>query len=262
MLIIRFNEFFEYLVIPSQDTLILPLEIPERYKNRIFKKENEIIQVKSSSKEILHISRNDILKGNGVWIVADDCTQRGGIGDVEHSRQFFNIKIDDYAASKILLHSLKSNIYPISVYHGTESSSIKSILKTTINPSFGMLGTAVYVGTFWKAVRFACMSQDYKFREGSLLRILAFPKKIIDFPYVGWTCKCSKCKYDKFAKVADHEAVWKTMGNVAHVTVCEGVKNEEWALNCDFIITHYADVDSKSSPGLHHDPYFRKYKIL
>ena len=55
----------------------------------------------------------------------------------------------------------------VSSYHGTSGAVLPSILKEGLRPSFGMMGTAFYTGTFFKAARYAVFEQDYRRHQRS-----------------------------------------------------------------------------------------------
>lgn len=81
------------------------------------------------------------------------------------------------------------------------------------NTDGGMLGAAVYLGTFWKATRFAARTQDYKIRDGSVMRVLAFPQrdKIATLPKVGRILRKpgESVKDFAFREIADESGAWK-----------------------------------------------------
>jgi hypothetical protein len=267
MLIVRNLSYFEYLVVPKDGKLVLPDDLPFRFNTRIESYFENGIVVQSIPHQKKIITRKGILEGNGVWIVADDCTKRGQYGDVDGIRQFMSVEIDEDAAKKIKNHSdSQTSFKPLSLYHGTTPECIEKIFSFTICPSYGgMLGDAVYVGTFWKAVRFATMTQDYKHREGALLRVLVMARSVVDLPRPGWYCKCEDCLSSrKINQIADHDGTFLNTFDCVHVNTCDKLKNEEWALGpmCMFVVTHAAIVDPSSLGGAHHDPLYRKSKII
>ena len=267
MLVVRFSEFHEYLLVPRDGQLCLPKCLPDRFKLRVKNHAANFTEVDSRHHGIMKLKRSDILQGNGIWIVSDDCKARGGYGEIPHKRQFMNISIDEDAANAIELHaSNNSYVKPLSIYHGTSRTAEESIMRGSLHPSLkGMLGSGIYCGTFWKAVRFACMSQDYHHRDGIIIRLLCFPQATAKFPNKDWVCPCGNClKAQKKSRVSDHDGLWKEFADSAHVSSCDEIKNEEWALSskCKFKITHYSDVDSATLGGAHHDPLYRCQQIL
>jgi len=268
MLVVRFHSFYEYLLVPFEGRLILPPTLPQRYATRVESESQGIVGVKSLASAPARIQKDDILRGNGVWIVSDDCSLRGATLTLPGIRQFLGIPIDEVAALTILRHGSTGSTKkssPLALYHGTASENVDRILASSIQLSAsGMLGPAVYAGTLWKAVRFATLTQDYAHRSGALIRILVFPQTILEFPRDGWKCTCEKCAGNRAATIADHAGLWSKVADCAHVKCCEAVKNEEWALSreCRFVVTHAALVDASTLAGPHHDPYYRGAQIL
>lgn len=262
--------WLEYLLVPFNSVLILPTDIPIRYVHRIISSKHNITEVKSAYSESHdHVSLKTILNGNGIWIVASDCLTRGK--DLPH---FMNIPIDLKCADEIIYHSDQNNTYdnPLSLYHGTADNLLNECIKE-LKPSFGMLGNAIYLGTFWKACRFATRDQKYIIRNGSLLRYLVFSKNMIEYPKNDWKCECSKCKNDSWAAhISDHLNMWSHTGDAVHASPCLGngyrndgekkwaLKNEEWAVNCPILLTHTADINLNTIEP-HYDPLQRNIYI-
>ena len=264
------NYWIEYLVVPFNSILILPTDIPIRYVHRIISSNNMITEVKSLYNDTHdHVTLNTILNGNGIWIIASDCVTRG-----TDLPQFMNIQIDVYCANEILNYNLTLKNYynPLSLYHGTADHLLQECIKE-LKPSFGMLGNAIYLGTFWKACRFATRDQTYQIRKGSLLRYLVFSKNMIELPTGNWKCQCDKCiNYCWAAHISDHNKIWSLNGDAVHASPCMGIgyrndgeqkwalKNEEWAIECPILLTHTSDINLETIEP-HYDPLARNIFI-
>jgi len=278
------NIFIEYLLVFTNDVLHIPLSLPQRYTSRIvYSRDIEGIQcicVKShSEKEVQYVTKQGLLHGNGVWIVADDCTPRGAIEDVPNMSTFMSFKIDETAAEVVLcveksLCTLQKLQSPLSLYHGTSIDNISSILSTGLQLTNGMMGLAIYLGTIWKAARFAVLGQDYMKRNGSVFRVLCFPSKIATFPRDNWICKCQKCLLNSWAScIVDHFGLWQNDYDCAYVKTTKSeqlgkdgspkylLRNDEWAVTSQTFLTHYANINDKYLYGPHYDPKFRNISI-
>lgn len=276
--------FNEYLLVPVDGELSIPPTVPSRYESRIKLVSTfqgiYCIQVESSwSEKCLQITRKDITRGNGVWIVASDCEDKGAFGDVPGITQFMSVLIQKESASTILQveKNISSSFSPMSLYHGTANQNIESILEGGLLPTNGMLGHAIYLGTLWKAARFAIMSQEYALRKGCVFRVLAFPSSTQIFPRADWSCKCMKCDKDPWAaSIADHSGTWQLFYECAHARptaafsgACRDgsqkfiLKNDEWALSpsASFITTHIGEINVSTISGPHHDPLYRGISI-
>jgi hypothetical protein len=272
-------EFNEYLFIcDATNRLCLPSHLPKRFQNRTIEKTDHVCKVTSSPfTDIRLISRHDISHSSGIWLTSSDCLLRGGYLDSQvASRTFFSFPIDELSAKTILKFDGNPE-YPLSLYHGTSTDAVSSIIKHGFTATFGMLGHGVYFGTFWKAARFAYMTQEYQIREGYIFRVLIFPKTMANFPRPQWCCHCEKCLLHSYAaKISDHESFWRLENDCAFAKPTEGegfkkdgskkflLKNEEWAYNENnpIIITDYAKIDESSVLRDNYDPEYRGVKII
>jgi hypothetical protein len=264
----------EYLVVSNNHVLILPQELPERYKNRILFQNNNYFEVdsKASLKPELY-SKSAILNGQGVWLVKDDFEPKGEFipCKIPGKSQFMGISIDDKACQTIT--ELNKESSPYSVYHGTATENISNILSQGLRETHGMLGKAIYGAAFWKACRYASLGQNYVFRNGSVLRILLFSTNTKVLPSEGEACSC--CLSPSNSK-ADHFTTWKNNGFDSvralacsnAVGVCKDgsskyiLRNEEWGFSSDaIIITHYAAIDPSTQCAPHYDPLHRGTQI-
>lgn len=292
----KYCEFlFEYNA--ELKLLCLPKTLPERYKSRIdiikiFPENQTLYVVQSiSTKTCEKICKNKLEICSGIWLTANDAKLQGSyITDSNEldggKSQFMGCTIDHVASNVVVDFEKRcrsSNYfgndlqYPLSLYHGTPHSNAEKILhENRLMPTFGMLGHAVYVGTFWKAARFSCYSQDHqKLEKGTIFRLLAFPSNISTFPRKDWMCDCEKCLAFEFgSQVSDHKSTWQKSFDCAHAMptksndICRDgsfkhpLRNEEWAMRDDvkIFLTHYAEVDM-STVGESYNPYLRTIHI-
>ena len=264
------QKFFEFLFVYKDGELVLS---PWQSKftgrvesHRIIPECNggeDLILVKSQTfdKEE-EISHDKLENSQGIWIVPNDCIEKGEYtpGGIEGIAQFYDTVINKKDCKRVLhiCDKLFINInFPISAYHGTEKINQSQILKNGIQESYGMLGHAVYLGTFWKACRFACFTKDYFAQPGIVYRVLVFLKSFQEFPFESWECSCdAKCG----SSISDHLSTWKLSHDGAHVsqgTQKGDLKNEEWAVKDRVItLTHVAEI-----VPYHYNPLKRNIKI-
>ena len=245
-------------------------------------------------------TREDIQR-DGVWATFSDCVPRGGSPDllghaehmallenfglykknveskwptVEHRATFMGLLIKDevyrvlYAhmdelydfAAKIDLKATKAS-EPRVVYHGTSTDSLKGILQYGLRTTYGMFGSAVYFGTFWKSARFAYMTQDYQKRPGSILRCLAFWPSPALWSIRSDPCKCAECFGRKGH--ADHLGLWKAKSHwvLAYPELDGPIKNEEYA-SIDASKIFIDTIGHIECTEEHHEPWARSQCIL
>jgi hypothetical protein len=145
---------------------------------------------------------------------------------------------------------------PMVLYHGTSAAAAKSIVKQRrlLPSATGMLGSGVYMGSFWKAARFATWDAHYTPRvEGWVVMALAFvdPSAV---KIIG-TKKDALCAKRDFPKVPP--------GRVYHCTSSSGVvKNEEWCAAPNVVaVRHCAKLDATTVNADKHDPLARTARI-
>lgn len=256
--------WIEYLFVPNENKLMLPKSLPKRYNKRIITQNDFDVEVKSLHSDIhQHITNYDLNNCKGIWLLVNDC----------QNNQFMNIEFLKEDSLSVINFDTQ-NCYdkfehPLSLYHGTSSDLLQSCT-VNLNPSDGMLGYGIYLGTFWKASRFATRDQNHTIRNGSILRYIVFPTQIIEFPRINWICHCLKCKNNNWASnVSDHETKWKLIGDAAHALPTKGLnegsnkwvlKNEEWCVNCPILLTHTANINLNTIEP-HYDPYQRNIYI-
>jgi hypothetical protein len=102
-----------------------------------------------------------------LWLAADELRPSGGFGTVVSPRcSVYGLQLRDHHAGS-LLTSLQRRLEALdaatglptglTLYHGTDEAAAKGIrgIGAFRESPHGMLGRGVYVGTFWKAARFA-----------------------------------------------------------------------------------------------------------
>lgn len=203
-----------YVCSNSDNALKLPNEISPRFQNRIEKRtllgpKYDCVKVHSDQKPCGLRTHKNILN-DGIWIVESDTIPKGGIRElnIPYSVSIFGIRIISEIPWKAIyaIEQIDTSGLPIVVYHGTEKSNVKSILKEHFRPSFGMFGNCVYFGSFWKAYRFASFTQDYKPRDGAVFRCLAFWKKMYVRNMHLSICMCASCT--GLQTLSDHAELW------------------------------------------------------
>jgi hypothetical protein len=154
-------------------------------------------------------------------------------------------------------------------YHGTSEESWIKIRSSSLLPTFGQLGTGIYVGSFWKACRFAVRDQAYKFRKSPVvMRLLWHSVSIQPFPWL--PCKCELCKEkpEEKAAVCAHETVWKdSAGCLTPLQYSAGkwaTQNEEWVIapKCLLHQSLAVKIDTHSVEKSHYDPLQRNILII
>ena len=266
--------FFEYLF--EYDEKCHNLKFArwnKRYENRI--KENKIIHVNnneikfvtvnSTPFEMEEFTNYKIKNSQGIWLLSNDVLKKGEnkFQEIEGKRSFFSLEICEKDAQllELLLNKLNISLhFPMVCYHGTDSVFAEKIQKEGLKESWGMLGKAVYVGTFWKACRFACFDKEYHEQQGKVFRVLSFAQTIQNFPMdpiTLWKCPCSE---DCNKHCSDHLGIWQIMNDGAHVEIGNekgDLKNEEWAIKERFVfVTSYAEIQPYS-----YSPFKRNTQI-
>ena len=266
--------FLEFFVKFTSGCLECPRDIG-RFKGRISASYDlGLIQLHltdSKASGITKKSRADIEK-NGTWIAYGDCLLRGGYPGIMSKSVYFGIPIE--AASREAIHENIFELYrfasktwpecniqnePYVVYHGTARDSVKSIFDNGLQPHPGMLGRAIYFGTFWKAWRFSCMTQDYAARPGAIIRCYAFWRQPVIKTSESDKCMCPECNGQKEPPV-DHLALWSKIGDCVIAGPTQVLKNEEYAcLTNEKIVIDSVGHSTKSTQ--HHEPLDRSFVI-
>jgi hypothetical protein len=173
----------------------------------------------------------------GMWIVPADAIPAGGLEDegVPAMACVFGLSL---AAPRETLQRVCSMVQAhgavppaLVLYHGTSAHCWSSIAAEGLRPSYGMLGSGVYLGSFWKATRFAARSQDYVLRKegGCVARVYVFSSTLLAMPALqapAYVCGCTECTTLvrngsaaalERAAHTDHQTRW------AHDPACDGV---------------------------------------
>jgi len=268
---IHYKEFlFEYDI---KTNLLKLAKWHPRFNKRILTKEEIIIDtinykcvtVDSKAFDMEEFSSYKIKNTQGIWLVPNDIVKKGEnkFEKIEGKRCFFDVAIQEEDAQILEVFFDKQKIskdFPMVAYHGTDLIHAKSIEKEGLKESWGMLGKAVYVGTFWKACRFACFDKQYHAQPGQVFRLYAFAKTFQHFPFDPeklWECPCStECK----KHCSDHLGIWQIMNDGAHVNIGNSkgnLKNEEWAFKERFVfLTSYAEIEPYT-----YNPFKRNIQI-
>lgn len=249
----------------------LPDEIPERFHARIQQREGVRVHVASVPHPKPQITNVSSLERCGIWLCGGDAEERGGVPKlgVPATASVFGIPLS--SRLREALQKLPCTLRV--VYHGTGEENFASICATGLLTTFGQLGTGVYLGSFWKACRFAGRDQDYKYRPRPLvLRVLVHKVAEVVYPKQPKSpCICPLCK-DKTADRASacaHTVTW-TGGSCGTLEIgCfeDGgwiTKNEEWVYSPSDIVRlgEAVRLDKSSIAGPHYDPLQRDIRIV
>jgi len=237
-------------------------------------------------------TKDDILK-DGTWCAFHDLAHQGGpIGPAKAT--YFGIPIemtldhtlvfalaDIYAWYNSNVASVDILNEPRVVYHGTARDTVKAIVSEGLKPTFGMVGLAVYFGTFWKAFRFATRTQDYEKRPGAILRYYTFWRRVHYKLPSDTPCACEKCqklikkrcskdereKNRRMAIFADHNRTWTFYLGLPNdavfvMPILDGpIKNMECAAVDDSLVLLDSTGHAESTTE-HHEPFNRDLTIL
>ena len=288
----RYGAYVEYLCVVRNDTVFLMSKNEYDYNNTC----SSSTQIYFNQVDILQHIEDTLVPNFNInlkwlWLVKDDFVSKGGFHprSIPNTSLFFDKKIDPQSCDQVLTRNdVISSFFQVtldqySLYHGTSVENIETILSCGLSETYGMLGNAVYLGTFHKATRYAARRQDYSFRDrGTIFRCLAFRKKNnesreIHFPRDAHECNCDLCKKEQsgFEKICDHASTWKLLGDFASVQVSTEpfafkkdkspkflCTNAEWAFKADDVfISGYLELDIDSIDKPHHNPFQRNAKM-
>jgi hypothetical protein len=227
-----------------------------------------VIPVDSKSLGLVKKEHADVCE-HGTWLSYHDTVPKGGPVGPSLS-VFYGIPIEPNVF-RMLYHGMAkvyqscSRVWPFKytepfvVYHGTSKENIKSIVSEGLKPTQGMLGNAIYFGSFWKAFRFATLTQDYKKRPGAIFRCYTFWSSPFYKTLKSGPCTCGSCG-GLFG--VDHNGSWKSISEAVFLIpeVGSSVKNEEYACSSvDKVLLDgiaYADAQTE-----HHEPLNRDLRI-
>jgi len=289
------HHFFELLVCRDAQSLQLPPKVPEKYSQRILKSHCNVHLIRSASHTESTLTNLELLK-DGIWICEGDCEEFGGVG-----ASVFGIELSTEAQGAFLTHKdllcswstvpwRKSRV----AYHGTSFENYLGICANGFKCTFGMLGTGVYLGSFWKACRFAARDQEYKFREKpSVLRVVwsCEDHQVLHFPRKIMYCFCGDCyKRPEQRSFCGHAMDWTSEAKIfpeklfrdqvpgedtryyaGSLKPCKYpdsqkfvTQNEEWVLNpsCIVRLAECAILNLNTVVREHYDPLQRNIEIL
>jgi len=258
----------------------LPTEIPKKYENRIkffFEVENINFYCIHSQQHAqpFVVSINNIRKNEGEWLCSGDCIPRGKFmpTNQEEKCTYFGVEIDKTQAQAILklddilCKSENVDAYTV-VYHGSNISNLQGILEEGIKETYGMVGQGCYLGTYWKASRFACWGQEYKMQQGCIFRCFVTAKKVFSLPCDSWKCSCCKSIISDHTNtlIKENDCIFVDPPQYS-VGLCRDgspkylLRNEEWCSKKEFVkIINYAFLDLTSYSSTY-DPNYRNIKI-
>jgi hypothetical protein len=266
----QWGSFFEFLLVYDGVYLVLPRSELPRFATRVVSTttRGDIVYCLTNSEASGAPALRQLqdIKTHGAWVASNDLAKRGGVASYYGVHIHPDLSFESFDLRVLYTFDTPCRYVnePFVVYHGTDKSSVKSILKEGLRPSFGMLGMAVYFGSFWKAFRFATLTQDYKKRHGAILRCYAHWLSITWKPvYSSEWCACSLCAsaINKDFN-ADHDGKWKHFADAVMAFPRPGhsIKNEEFASK-DASLVYIESVGHAVSETEHHEPLNRTLAI-
>ena len=299
--------FLEFFVIGNP--LKCPDVLPLRYQTRSSLVDKDTYLAKSAVFDEPPIQSKESSVHGGIWIVPADLQPRGefsddkttirglscvfGIGaivskeDLELLTSRIKTVIETHFTAS--LQSLQILPQPsLVLYHGSSREAWETIIKEGLVESSGMLGRGVYLGSFYKACRFASRDQKYEWRGngGIIIRCYVFADNVRTLDHLlrpSYTCSCSSCQYfyknlkrsasrDERMAHTDHESRWALDSNCSGIHLparrCKTdpslwiVRNEEWCLRPSSIsVQSAALLDFDSIPEGNYDPLQRNQQI-
>lgn len=285
--------FVEVLVVYREETnsLVLPPVLLPRYAARVKLTLSPFCAlVKSAPYEGVNVLARSDLAAGGTWVALDDFQPKGAIPDmgVRGASTFFGIPFSPEVLTLVEQHlpalTSLTPAQPLVFYHGTGMEPFESICEHGLQETQGMLGQGAYVGTFWKACRFAARTQDYKIRDaGILLRCLVFPTASGFLEATSkdkQPCACAKCAAKEktihsiaVTKICDHQSTWRVHGwdgihvpshgiHDEHGTYKSVVTNEEWIVKKELVhCTAAMLLDMDSFTKTIYDPMERVQRV-
>lgn len=261
----------EFLLVAavSNGTWTWPTEVPARFADRVLRTVLDadgirVIQVASTHHAIPVVRLREEMGVNGVWVVDGDFDAVGGINDlgVLPCANVYGIAIAGTAIAafrNVAASVPPGDLQPVPVYHGSDARVVSQIQTQGLTPSFGMVGEAVSVGTFWKATRYASRTLLYEWREqGVVVRAYLDPGRLCILDGTGPPCPCEHCAEMRLhaaavaqkhglpptynqerTRVADHEGAWKQNYDTVYIGVVKAsgaskfmyvTKNAEYAV--------------------------------
>ena len=259
---------YELYVQLQSNTLDFPQVLPLRFQTRATLLADGAYEVRSAAFSTSTDTNIASLAANGIWITKSDAVARGNTQPC-----VFGIPLTSRVIEALLLFP-SSNVHV--AYHGTSLEAWKSIASSkTLRASEGQMGIGVYLGSFWKACRFALRDQAYAWRPSNrVMRVLFYAKHFDLYPKPSRWCTCSKyCtgKTVEKASACDHLRDWQADAYDA-ATLQVGqftdgtwiTRNEEWVVKPQNILRlgEAVSIDQSSACQSHYDPLQRDLKIV
>jgi hypothetical protein len=295
----------EYLVLKhtnkNSHTIHLPTLTAKKY--------NEIKNIKHAVEKLTVKREKVILKlyevsdefeipKNGMWIVESEmCGHPIYRNDLRvyhwkiqpSTSKIFNTIIAKWKKHQQHSSNTKPNkkiLSPEVYYHGSGDvdlsrlkTKIDSIQKNNlcVTSTIGMLGRGIYLGHFFKAMRFAMYSTyggHIPHTKAYVVRVLCFPQRvktltpqsILKERYCNCDlvphCKTNKNRNQKLA--ADHRGLWQKQYDMIYLTPIRGVvSNDEICISRGDMIYMYDcyEVDLSTRPE-HYEPKNRDHKVI
>jgi hypothetical protein len=271
--------FLEFFVQHVDGFLTLPKSNLERFSKRLLQAPVPIgpyilMPVDSKASGPVRRPLKNIAE-DGAWITHADTIARGSYGHLIGKSVYYGVPIDpklEHSLNESALYKAVEKLWPdcllknepYVMYHGTARPLVKNILKEGLKPTFVMLGNGIYLGSFWKAFRFAVFTQAYEKRLGAILRVYCFPTKT---PLIKTTssdrCRCDDCSRSKdLGILCDHLSLWQKVTDMVIAWPSPGspIKNEECAVpdaSC-LLIDSVGHVTCMTE---HHEPLNRTISI-
>lgn len=296
------KSFFELLVFLEKETLVLPSIFPEKYRDRILKThvldKETLILIDSSAHSTSTRTNQSLLHQAGLWICEGDCESFGGVAPsvfgiplsmeaIKAFKTYAKVLTQNYRGGE---ESLKKTRI---AYHGTSYKNYLGICYSGFKCTFGMLGTGVYLGSFWKACRFAVRDQNYTIREKPVVvRVLwvCEDQDLLNFPRKIMYCFCAECyRRPEQRSFCGHTMDWQADAKIfpekvpndriqgqgtrywaASLKPCvfpeskkNVTQNEEWVLNptCIIRLAECATINLDSVELTQYNPLQRNIKI-
>jgi hypothetical protein len=250
-----------------------------RFETRIVERPTDHTALVRSSRSIEPpLIRRVSVETNGAWVAKTELVPRGV------PLRPFGLEMDTRTAARLLelfqileqLYCIEPSASPLVLWHGSQEPRQKLLESPT-----GMLGPGVYLGPFFKAVRFALFGQTYEPRaKGFVMRVYCFPDSILEKKDV---CECPECRAGvspaaiqaktkgsiEPLRLADHLGVWRLTDDAVHVASSSSpdssLRNEEYCVKetscCVETIHSIAAPAGWNESVYHYDPSNRCWTI-
>lgn len=291
----------------SGSTLSPPTTVPERYvvRSTINEDKREAYVKHSAVTDFCPLRTRKDLRTHGIWVCEADFEPHGG--HPSHPGCSCVTISGMRVASGIMerfreaLGRMEEALPPMGPvgkvlavgYHGTSTSNLSSICRTTLRASNGMMGRGVYLAHFWKAaLRYGALDARYGIRPEGGAVFRAYIVSWNDDEHIreigtpeSPMCPCDvPCQYYRsvgraaWSRACDHQSLWRNDARVVGVHVdpetCDTdnggarvINNEEWCVREEHVVlqsAHYVDmtcVHRPKEPGILYDAFDRDVTI-